>query len=323
MKFLLGLSLLASQLLGGSARAAAPDWFSDIEKAVSGCDQNYLCVSGEGSTLNEALGMSRTEAAKFFQTKIESRSQVSLTSGQKGLPSSASVDEWTNKTLSEETSEMLSGLEIKKQEEKDGRFFVVMALDKTTAAREIRESIQRLDQVNAKAFDLNSRFAYPKILKNLTVIDGLLDRHRLLSAHAVPLQIKRDVVLERMNKLKPMKLALMTKGKKLPSPVSHSLIDLLSPLRVVLVPLKSAPKYRLISEVIVEDQYFKVEGFKKVNVNLKIELQNDQKVTLGKISALSEQVARTSGQAMEKAVPGLLEHLQEHLEELTNLKMED
>lgn len=322
MKFLLGLGSLILWA-SGSAGAAAPDWFSDVEKAIAGCDQNYLCVSGEGSTLNEALGMSRTEAAKFFQTKIESRSQVSLTSGQKGLPSGASVDEWTSKSLSEETSEMLSGLEIKRQEEKDGRYYVVLALDKTTAAKQMRESIEKLDLVNVKAFELNSRFAYPKILKNLTVIDGLMDRHRLLSAHAIPLQVKRDIVLERMNKLKPMKLALMTKGKKLPSRISHSLIDMLSPLRVVLVPLKSAPKYRLISELVVEDQYFKVEGFKKVNVNLKVELINDQKVTLGKISALSEQVARTTGQAIEKALPDLKDHLQEHLEELTNLKMED
>lgn len=322
MKFLLGLGL-AARVFFGDAQAAAPDWFSDVEKAVSGCDQIFLCVSGEGSTLNEALGMSRAEAAKFFLTKIESRSQVSLVSGQKGLASGASVDEWTSKTLSEETIEMLSGLEIKKQEEKDGRYYVVMALNKSTTAKEIRESVEKLDLINAKAFELNSRFAYPKILKNLTVIDGLIDRHRLLSAQTIPLQVKREVVLERMNRLKPMKLALMTKGKKLPSKISHSLIDLLSPLRVVLVPLKSAPKYRLISEVVVEDQYFKVEGFKKVNVNLKVELLNDQKVTLGKISALSEQVARTKDQALEKAVPELKDHLQEHLEELTNLKMED
>lgn len=323
MKFLLGLSLLASLASAGIARAAAPDWFSDFEKAVSGCDQFYLCVVGEGSSLNEALGMARTEAAKFFQTKIQAKSQISLTSEQKGLPSNASVDEWTNKSLSEETSEILRGLEIRKQEEAGGRYYVVMALNKINTAKEIKERIDELDQNNAKAFELNSRFAYPKILKNLSVIDALVDRYRLVSAQPLKVQVKREQVLERINRLKPMKLAMLTKGRKLPARLSHTLIDLLSPLRVVLVPLKSTPKYTLVSEIIVEDQYFKVEGFKKLNVNLRIELQNSQKAPMGKISALSEQVARNNDQAMEKAAPELKDYLQEHLDELTTLKMED
>lgn len=311
-------------LYTGSALASAPQWFSDFEKTISGCDQNYLCVTGEGATLNEALGMSRVEAAKYFQTKIESASHVSLTSEQKGvIPSGSSVDEWTNKTLSEETNEIISGLEIKRQEELEGRYYVVMGLNKSNTAKEILSRIEELDQNNEKAFELNSRFTYPKILKNLSLIDGLVDRHRLVSSQTIKLKVKREQVLERINKLRPLKLAMLTKGKKLPSKLSHTLIDLLSPLKIIIVPTKSLPKYKLISEVIVEDQYFKVEGFRKLNVNWRVELQNSQKLMLGKISALSEQVARTNEQAIEKATPELKDYLQEHLDEITTIKMED
>lgn len=322
MKFLLGLGLVAV-LFSGNAQASAPEWFSDFEKAVNGCDQIDLCVAGEGASLNEALGMGRTEVAKFFQTKIESKSQISVTSEQKGLPVNATVDEWTNKSLSEETNEILSGLEIKKQQEKDGRYYVVMGLNKSTAAKEIRQRIEELDQINAKAFELNSRFSFPKILSNLSLIEALINRHRLLSAAPVQLKVAREQVLQKANRLKPIKLSMVTKGKKLPAKLSHTLIDLLSPLRIILVPQKSGPKYKLISEIIVEDQYFKVEGFKKLNVNLRVELQNSEKITLGKISALSEQVARTNEQAIEKAAPELKNYLMEHLDELSTLKMED
>ncbi len=322
MKFLLGLGL-AAVLFSGNAQATAPDWFSDFEKTVNGCDQTDLCVAGEGASLNEALSMGRTEVAKFFQTKIESRSQVSVTSEQKGLPSGASVGEWTNKSLSEETNEILSGLEIKKQQEKDGRYYVVMGLHKATAAKEIRQRIDELDQINAKAFELNSRFSYPKILNNLSLVEALINRHRLLSGAPVVLKVNREAVLQKINRLKPMKLSMVTKGKKLPAKLSHTLIDLLSPLRIVLVPLKSGPKYTLVSEILVEDQYFKVEGFKKLNVNLRVELQNAGKTSFGKISALSEQVARTNEQAIEKAAPELKDYLIEHLDELSTLKMED
>jgi hypothetical protein len=322
MKFL----LIPGLLLSLSAMASAPQWFSDFEKTVNGCDQNYLCVTGEGASLNEALGMSRTEAAKFFQTKIQSETHLTLTSEQKTVQSgnpAGKYDEWTNKTLSEETNEILSGLEIKKQEEREGRYYVVMGLNKFNTAKEILSRIEELDQSNEKAFELNSRFTYPRILKNLSIIDGLTDRHRLVSSQPVKLKVKREEVLEKINRLKPLKLAMLTKGKKLPAKLSHIIIDLLSPLKLIIVSSKTKPKYSLISEVIIEDQYFKVEGFRKLNVNWRVELQNSQKLMLGKISALSEQVARTSEQAMEKAAPELKDYLQEHLDEITTIKMED
>jgi hypothetical protein len=325
MKFLLGLSFALCLELTATrpAWAFAPNWFSDFEKTVPGCDLNYLCVTGEGATLNEALAMGRLEMAKYFATKIESTSQVTLASEQKGHVSTASVEEWTSKSLNEETSEILSGVEIKKQEEASGRYYVVMGLNKSITEKEISGRIEELDLINAKAFDFNSRFAFPKILRNLTLLDALIDRYRLVSSRPVKLKVSRDQVLEKMNKLKPIKLAMVTKGRKLPAKISHSFIDMLSPLRVIIVPLKSTPRYTLVSEIIVEDQYFKVSGFKKLNVNLRVQLHNSEKVSLGKISVLSEQVARSTDQAIEKAAPELKDYLQDHLDELTTLKMEE
>lgn len=322
MKILLGLGLILA-VLCARAKAGTPDWFSDFEKTVDGCNLNYLCLAGEGESLKDALGMARTEVAKYFQTKVQSSSQVSVNYQQKGIMS-ASIEEWSNKTLKEETDELLSGLEVKKQEEKDGRYFVVVGLSKSTMAKELKSRIEALDLENSKAFELNSRFAYPKILKNLAVIDKLIDRYRLVSVSPLVLQVKREDVLEKIAKLKPIKIGMMTKGKKLSSPLSRSLNSLFSPLRLVFVPVKSGPKYLLLNELAVEEQYLKVEGFKKLNVNLKIELRNRaSQAPLGRVSAFSEQVARTPEQAIEKAAPELQDYLQEHLEELTTLKLED
>lgn len=323
MKFLLGMVFLAHLFLGEATGTTTPSWFADFEKSVPGCDQNYLCTMGEGASLNEALGMSRNEAAKFFSTKVQSSSQVWLRSEQKGSIANSNFSEWTNKVLNEETSEILSGLEIKKQEEKEGRFYVVMGLDKNKTAAAIKSRIDKLDSENALAFDLNSRFAYPKIFKNLSLIDELINRHRLISPAPIGLKVKREQVLDKVRKLKPLKLSLQSKGKKMPVRLNHTLNDLLSPLRIVLVPMKSAPTYTLVSDIVFEDQYLKVEGFKKLNVNLKLELKNSSQKTLGKISALSEQVARTNEQAFERALPELKTYLEDHLDELIVEKSED
>jgi hypothetical protein len=320
MKFLLAFLLLTSV----SSEAKGPDWFSDYVKTNPGCDRDYLCSVGDGETLADALAEARSEVAKFFQTNVKSTSHISSSSTQLSAnPAEGSFDEWTNKTVSEETSELIQGLEIKRQETIDGHTYVLMSLDRSKTAKLFKEKIDALDDENAKAMELNSRFTYPKILKNLALIDAYSERYNLVAQMPLKLKVKRTDLQAKINKLKPLKMAMVTKGKKLPARLSHTLIDLLSPLKVVIVSKKATPKYTLRSEVITEEQYFKVEGFKKLNVILRVELLGSGDLVMGKISALSDQVARTDEQAIDKAIPEIKEALQDNLDDLTTIKMED
>lgn len=320
MKFLLTLTILASL----SAQAQTPGWFSDYVKANPGCERDYLCAVGEGGTLAEALSMARSEVAKFFQNKINSKSQISSSSQQKGVnASTGSFDEWTNKTMSEETSEMIDGLEIKRQEQVGGQTYVLMALDRSKTAKLLKEKIEELDTEDSQLLELNSRFAYPKMMKNLILIEALNDRYTLLSYIPLKLKVKKADIQDKINKLKPIKMALVGNAKKLPNKLNHTLIDLLSPLKVVFVSHKLLPKYTLRFEIVTEDQYLKVEGFQKLNVQFRLELLNSKSQVMGKLSALSEQVARNSEQAIEKAIPDIKEALQDKLDQLSNMKFED
>ncbi|MBP9680856.1 MAG: LPP20 family lipoprotein [Bacteriovorax sp.] len=320
MKFLLVIIFLASFRL----EARAPEWFSDFIKTTPGCDRELLCVAGEGKTLADASGGARSEAAKFFQTKINSTSFLSTTTGQVGLnPVAGSFDEWTNKTVMEETSEIISGLEIKRQEELDGQYYVLMALNREISAKLLKEKMETLDLENVKLMELNSRFVYPKVLKNLALASALYERYSLLTERPLALKVKKEFVQGKINNLSPLKLGIVSKGKRLPPKLSHFLIDLLAPLKVVVIPKKSSPKYILKTEMIIENQYFKVEGFKKLNIILRLELQNAHASALGKMSAFSEQVARTDEQAIEKALPEIRESLQERLDQLTTIRMDD
>lgn len=304
--------------------AHAPDWFSDFIKTNPGCERELLCVAGEGKTMGDALKEARSEAAKFFQTKISSTSFLSTTTGQVGLSTiGSSFDEWTNKTVREETSEMISGLEIKKQNEVNGQNYVLMALNREKSAKILKEKIDALDLENARSLELNSRFVYPKMLKNLALINALGERYSLLSDLPIILKVSNEALQGKINKLTPLKVGIVSKGKKIPPKLSHIIIDLLSPLKIVIVSKKHSPAYFLKTEMITEDQYFKVEGFKKLNVILRLEFQNSSALVLGKLSTLSEQVARTEEQAIEKALPEIKESLQEHLDQLTTIKMDD
>lgn len=320
MKFLLVLTLFTS--LKGVA--AIPSWFSDYIKSNPSCEREYLCAVGDGETEGLALSEARNEVAKFFQTKVKSKSQVSSSSEQSTASAAdGKFDEWTSKLISEETTEIITGLEVKRQEQVDGRTYVLMGLERAKTAKLLKEKIDSLDIENSKAMELNSRFTYPRILKNLSLMDAFRERYDLMSQTPLILKVKKENILEKQNKLRPLKIALVSKGKKLPAKLSHTLIDLLSPLKVVVVAKKTSPQYILQSELITEEQYFKVEGFKKLNVIMRVELLNSKSAVMGKISALSEQVARTNDQAIEKAIPELKESLENNLDQLTTLKMED
>ena len=321
----LGMKILLITLtLLTSAQASAPDWFSDYVKANSGCDHQYLCAVGDGETLADALSEARSEVAKFFQTKVKAKTQIANSTEQKSdNPSLGSFDEWTNKTVSEETSELISGLEIKKQESIDGHSYVLMTLDRSKTAKMLKEKIDELDLEDSKLMELNSRFTYPKMMNNLMVIEAFSDRYNLLTNAPLKLLVKKETLLSKLNKLSPLKMSLTTVGKKLPTKLSHTLIDLLSPLKVVIVSQKQSPKYTVRSEVITEEQYFKVDGFKKLNVVLRLELISNKGQTMGKMSALSEQVARTDEQAIENAIPDIKLYLQDNLDQLSTNKMED
>jgi len=320
MKYLLILSTFTFL----SVQAAAPSWFSDYVQANPGCEKELLCAVGEGDTQAEALNNARTEITKFFQVKINSKSQMSTSSEQKGaLANTGTFDEWTNKTISEETSEMINGLEIRKQEQVGNQTYVLMVLDRSKSAKLLKDKIDELDTEDFQLFELNSRFTYPKILKNLALIEGLNDRYSLVSMMPIKLKVKKENIQGKINKLMPIKMALVSGSKKLPNKINHVISDLLANLKVTIVSRKLSPKYTLRSEIVIEEQYLKVEGFKKLNVQFRLELLNSKSQVLGKLSALSEQVARNSDQAIEKSVPDITEALQNNLDQLSNIKFED
>lgn len=317
----LSMKFLPMFLLLGvlTANASTPDWFSGYLQTIPGCESELLCAVGEGETLAEALSDARSEVAKFFQANIKSKSQVSTSSEQKGAnAANATFDEWSNKTISVETSELISGLEIRKQEQVDGHVYVLMALERKKTAGLLFEKILALDTENVQLLELNSRFTYPKLLKNLVSIELFNDRYMLLSQTPIKLKVKKDTIQDKINKLPKMRMALITRGKKLPARLNHTLIDLLAPLKVIVVAKKERPPYTIRGEVVTEEQYFKVDGFKKLNVVYKLELLNSKNEVIGKMSTFSEQVARSSDHAIEKAVPDIKEALQNNLDQLSS-----
>ena len=65
------------------------------------------------------------------------------------------------------------------------------------------------------------------------------------------------------------------------------------------------------------EEYFKVEGFKKLNVIFKIELMNRKGNVLGRVSSSSTQIARTKEQALNLAIENIEKEIKENLDQLS------
>jgi hypothetical protein len=297
----------------------APKWYSDFLSVYPECEQTLLCVVGEGDSPVGAEREARLEASKFFETKVKSATQVASSSEQKVNQTIGEFSEWASKTITEETNELLSGLEIKQQTQVSGRFYVLMSLDREKTAKIFRSKILELDKENEQLVKTGSRFVYPKILRNLSLSMPLHDRYALLSSHPLGLMVTKALVTENLGKLSPLKMAMISKGAGLPSQLAHTINEMISPLKIIIVPkTETAVQNTLVSELITEELYFKVEGFKRLNVILKLELQNNKGEVIGRLSASSEQTSRSKEKAMEAALPLLKDALLENFNQLSH-----
>ena len=316
------LLLIFISLMNTRVNAAAPNWFSDYIKSDPSCEKIYICTVGEGDSLAAASGAANSEMAKFFQNKITAKSEITSTFEQTSdKADSGNFAESSNKIIHEEASEVLKGLEIKKEEQVGNRTYVLMSLDRGKAALMLKDKIEKLDSENFQLMDSNSRFTYPKVFKNLNLIETLNERFILLSNVHLKLKIKKENVQEKIKNLTPVRMGLVAISKKIPTKLNHAIVDLFSSLKIVIVPRKSLPKFTLSAEILTEEQYLKIEGFKRLSVQLRFELKNSKATTLGKISTISEQIARNSDQAIDMAVPELQEQINNSLDQFASIKL--
>lgn len=298
--------------------AALPEWITNIGP----CTSLEICVVGSGESLRGATINGRSELAKFFETRVKVDATFSNQTIQNGLSiSQAQYDEWSSKTIQEAADEFINGIETKRSENIDGTFYVLLSLPKEKAAQNFKEKIQEIDQQNNALFKKGTRLVYPLIILNLKKRDYYVSRYNLVSSQEIKSSITPSKMIEVMDKLSPIRASVFTDKEKLPASVSHMLEKIFSPLKIIFVSSKQNPSYKLRTKLAYEDQYFKVEGFKKLNVIFKIELSEKDKV-LGRISSSSIQTARSKEKALEMALDDIENDLKENLDQLASDKQE-
>lgn len=285
--------------LNNSYAANLPEWV----KEVGPCSPLEICVIGSGKTLKEATADSKAEMAKYFETKVSANTEVINTSKSIGLSmSDQSFNEWTAKDIKVSTEEVLSGLLQKNAAEVNGEYYVLLALNKEAMAKSLREKIEKIDVENQLLYEKNNRFAIPLIIQRLGERKFLNDRYNLISNLEIISKVSEVEVIKRVSSLSPMNVALVSEKQKLPVEILVTLEKIFSPLNIILVNTKNPYELKLKSKFISNDEYFKVEGFKKTTYILKLELQNKSGQAVGRITSNTTIVSRNKDKGLKEAV---------------------
>lgn len=275
------------------------------------CGPQEICIIGSGINRDEALKNARSEMAKFFETKVKVDSTVTSVSGD--VFASEQLKEWTTKSISEEADEILNGIEVKKEEQEKDHYVILVSLSKIKTAMILSEKIKTLDQRNFSLLRRASRFLIPQINQNLILRNDLFTRYQLVSNSPIDKSFTDRDLQSFFEKLKVIKLEFNED-----SSISYLLKKILGPLKIVLVSKKSNKHEdsELKANLKFEEEYFKVEGFKKYSVILNLSLQSKNKNLIGTVSALSSVIARSKKQAEAQALPGLENQLINQLDQL-------
>lgn len=285
--------------LNNSYAESLPTWVTE----VGPCSPFEVCVIGSGKSLKEAQADSKAEMSKYFESKVSAHTEVINESKANDLSmSNQSFNEWTAKDIKISTEEVLNGLSQKNAAEINGEFYVLLALNKSAMAKSLSERISKIDFENQTLFEKNNRFHYPLIMQNFMDRRFLNDRYNLVSTEEIKPKITESDLISKISNLPPLNIALVSDKKKLPAELLATIEKILSPLNIILVNTKNPHEMKLRTKLIMNDEYFKVTGFKKTTYILKLELLNKVGNTTGRISSSTTIVSRDKNKSLIEAL---------------------
>ncbi len=281
------------------------------------CPETEVCVVGSGKSLAMAQNSGRSEMAQFFETKVSVDNSVSQASKQMGLvPNQALFEEWTSKVISEEASEILSGIVEKKIETKGEDFYVLMSINKDKTAKYFRDQVDLIDNENEILLNKNSRFTFPKLFLNLKKRQHFSKRYFVLTGSTILAKVSEEKVLQAYHALKPLAIYYYFEGKKLSPQLFQLVSKNLSEVKCLLKNKNATLNTQLKLVQNIREEYFKVEGFKKINIELNLSLKNGGS-DAGEIVLKTTQMGRSLNQAIEKGLEDLEIQLVENLDKLS------
>lgn len=270
-----------------------PTWVVEPEK---GCiEKHELCASSEAKNSNEADLNAKKALASIFETKISTKFKMKLASFE-GRKSDYRVQEEVKEEIEESVAEVLKGVEIKKRFKHNNIYFSLASLDKDDAEALLSREIGILDERILYNLKQKKRSMYEDLLIFAEKREMLYQKYLLLDKGTIePPYSSQDIENLRYASSEKKKISIKSSES-----LSNELLKYI--------------ENRLTNngyEITEENSYFykvvikwketplkiNVEGFRKVNYELDIEVRDNSYQKVGGILISETGTGRTNSQA--------------------------
>jgi hypothetical protein len=297
-----------------------PIWVSE---PAAGCSPlSELCASAEGLNLEDADTKARKSLAGIFKTQITSDFSSQMYSLGKADPSTEEVVAKTLGELSEKIEEELKNVTIKKRFIRSGVYFSLASLDKTSFAQDLRRRIEELDAQILSLYQGKKRSSYAKLLGLYKLRSDLNSKFDFLMGKEIIDVVSIDQInqLKYSKSIQSKKISILVAQKENPEQVDsikNYLASLLTSIGHQVISSSNISDQEFIQvKVETNNEYFNVEGFKKIRFSLILSHLNKSKEKLGVLNFSESAVGRDSKQAFEKIRKNMFQHIDNNLSDL-------
>ncbi|MBF0359983.1 MAG: LPP20 family lipoprotein [Oligoflexia bacterium] len=307
-----------------------PSW---INNPLEACDNvRELCAVGEGTGVMMAEANARKAVALIFESKIQSKTNYSKFVSENRVgggaeASDAKVDESYSSQLQEITDTILNGVVIAKKFEDQNAYYAYAVLDKTKMINDLKKKMDTIDEKMQVILKQKGRGAYKELLKLSDIREEINLRYQFLRGKENPKVVTFEMIKKKKEEQSKDIFVEILFDKK-----AEGFKDLTALITKLLVEndykiVKSKDKdkdkevsantLRLNGKFELEEQFLKVEGFKRFKFHLVLNFQNTkgEKIHVTEHSVFEE--GRTSEQCYEKGILDLRDFLKKEWEILT------
>lgn len=285
-----------------------PEWLSNIDNL---CDKNSICVTGSGNTLNLAKADARNNIQKVFETKISSKFNNTL------ISNNDKIEENTYEELNDETSGILSGINIIKTYEDDEKFYVFAKLDKIKTSNEIKIEIQKLDEKMKILLAENDYASAIKLEDLYTQRDKLSKKYLFLTNKELKEKITYDQIIKNKKNKKNNNLSYFIETNDPYDSLLPIIKEVLVKNGLNIITNKQGLVKIVKANLNMEKEHINVEGFEKYKLYLNIDILKNNKTT-GFIKIEFLETGRDKKQIYNKSIEKIKKYIEENFEEFIN-----
>lgn len=307
---ILKLSLLL--LVQAGIAKDLPKWIND-KSAL--CRSNEICAVGSGSSMTLAKSVARAELAKIFENNISSQFQSELSSYNNDTQESVSEQ------VNEVTNVALEGVEIKKVYEGDIDYYAMAAINKSKAARKIKEEIDKIDAEVTNLFEKDSGGALTQIDALYLKREALNQRYHFLTGIFVAAPVDYKELLKKKDKVLSKYLLFVTVKDSSDTDNSSEIKSIVED-QLIGSGYKVSPKgegnitNKIKGVFTAEKLYLKVRGFVRYKFSMSLKAKDRKAHETGSVYFTTDVNARSFKQAKDVGLKRLSSYLSEHIKKL-------